>query len=524
MKFRKPPEEKIFIDQEEELGSVLAKIHNIKSAKIVLNIPANSVLTSSLENFHAISREAKYGKKKVVIESTDPEIQEMASAAKLKAINPIYGKDENLVTDVIPPEENHSRSGVKAKAQIDFFSRKKPQRPKPKSKRKLYLPSPKPKIFLPVIVFIGLLGYWLVASVLPKAQISLFLKKEVVSVDDAIAVRADVGSITTEPLIILPGEIISASKNVALEFPASGETSSSQKAGGFVYLYNNYSTRSQVLVARTRIKTPDGKVYRLNKRVVIPGAEKNGGKLTPSRIKVAVTADQPGAEYNLSSPDYSEVWRIPGFKEAGLTKLYNGFYAKPAGPITGGTSGLAKFATKEDVEKAKQKIEAVLKPALTEQVKSVMLPGFVLIDGAQDLEIKYSVDSIAEANGKFKVSAQGVLKNMAIKNNDLIQTIIKKYLPNLGFKPKVVSNTLILDANNVNWGKKLVMVKISGSLTLAPDINSADLKADLLGKGEAALKRAILGIPNLEKVDISLWPFWVKSVPNNPRKVDLIVN
>ena len=52
---------------------------------------------------------------------------------------------------------------------------------------------------------------------------------------------------------------------------ATGISSSGQKAGGKITVYNNYSNAPQKLIINTRFQTSDGKIYRIREPIVIPG-------------------------------------------------------------------------------------------------------------------------------------------------------------------------------------------------------------------------------------------------------------
>ena len=75
-------------------------------------------------------------------------------------------------------------------------------------------------------------------------------------------------------------------------------TTTTVYAKGEVTIINNYS-KSQTLVERTRVETSDGKLYRLDKRIVVPSGE---------RVTVAVTADKPGANFAIEPTTFT----IPG--------------------------------------------------------------------------------------------------------------------------------------------------------------------------------------------------------------------
>ena len=54
---------------------------------------------------------------------------------------------------------------------------------------------------------------------------------------------------------------------------ATGEKELNDRAVGQIVIYNAYSSEAQQLVARTRFSTPDGKIFRTQKAITVPGAK-----------------------------------------------------------------------------------------------------------------------------------------------------------------------------------------------------------------------------------------------------------
>lgn len=530
---RKKSEEKIFLGSEEGLGTVLIKLSKSEAKKIVLNVPPNSVLRSSADNFHALKREADLTKKEIVIESIDPYIEELAEASKLESINPVFGKKENFVADIIPPSgSGETKVGrwdkqKKKEKSYDFIKSYREKMVEENPRKPFFcfpLPNLKIKTWWTVLLLVVLVvgGWFLAAKVLPRARMNIVLKKIPVSFEE-VSVKASVNAfnVETDGDLIVPGEVISSTKNMEMKFLSSGKDRVERRATGEVYIFNEYSSVPQVLVATTRLLTPDGKIYRLNDRVIVPGAQVVGGKLSPSKIKVKVTAYKAGEDYNIN-PDLNEKWTIPGFKEAGLMDRYRGFYAKPAGPMEGGFVGIRSIPTDEDITKAKEEIRKNLEKTLSSQIIMVNSPEFKILEGASEFRmVEEKINELADEEGKFSVFAAAEMKNFVFKKDDLIKALVKRFLPEIDFELKVLSEKIDYKDIAVDWDKGVMNFVVSGSLIFESKLDADNLKSRFLGKNEVEMRSIILGIPGLEKANISLWPFWVKSVPNNPKKVEI---
>ncbi len=58
---------------------------------------------------------------------------------------------------------------------------------------------------------------------------------------------------------------------------------------------------------------------------------------------------------------------------------------------------------------------------------------------------------------------------------------------------------------------------------LARKIDADALKEKIVGKSEIELKKMVFELSGLESATISLWPFWVKTVPNKLNKITVVV-
>ena len=45
------------------------------------------------------------------------------------------------------------------------------------------------------------------------------------------------------------------------------------------------------------------------------------------------------------------------------------------------------------------------------------------------------------------------------------------------------------------------------------------MRREIAGKDEKSLQSLVFALPGLDKATISLWPFWVKRVPENEKKI-----
>ncbi|MEX1014662.1 MAG: hypothetical protein WDZ80_05885 [Candidatus Paceibacterota bacterium] len=521
---------KIFLDPEQDVDSILEEIENSSASTIILNIPDDSILKDDPDNFHSIKEVADEFGKDVAIESTDKSIEEMAEAAKIESVNPIFGKKEKFVSDIIPRGRSKEEDEKKDKAYADFFNhtpkRKQNKKNKEKKKRnfKLSLPSPNNKILLVSGIVILFLGFITVTKILPQATVSVSLAETAINLNNQINISTEVSQseLNNNGNFTFPGEIIKSSKNIEMYFSASGEDEVERYATGEIYIYNEFSSSPQVLVATTRFETPDGKIYRINEAVTIPGADVENGVITPSRIKVSVTADESGDDYNLS-PESDHIWTIPGFRESGLMERYEGFYAIPDGDMIGGFIGKTNLPTEEDINTAKTEVRQALLDSLKNEILIIDSPGFKLLEEAIEFEIiEEQVNETVNQDGMFTVFTQGELTVFVFEEDKLKQSLVTSLDPSIDFDFSINEDNIEYSNISVNEEEGIMTFDMTGSLMVEPVLDENSFKAQILGKQEIEIRSVMFSIPKLEKADVSLWPFWVKSIPDRENKVDIV--
>src|SRR3989344_245117 len=211
---------------------------------------------------------------------------------------------------------------------------------------------------------------------------------------------------------IIPGEYVEFSESRQFEAEATGKQFVNSKARGSISITNAYSSQPQVLVANTRFVTIDGKVFRLEKAVTVPGAKVENGNIIPTQISATVVAAEAGDKYNIGPSDFT----IPGFQG---TPKYKTFTAKSSQAFSGGLVGEAIVTTDADIKKAVESATASMFEALRESLKTKVPPEFQIIDGAREIAIT-DVDAppVKFPGSKFQVKVTGSASAIAFRAAD----------------------------------------------------------------------------------------------------------
>ena len=92
---------KILVNKSDEVVIIVEKIIESDEEEVTLSIPRFSHIGESLSNFHLLKREADALDKKVIIESVDDHVIELAEMSGLKAVNPFFAKNKRQFSDIV---------------------------------------------------------------------------------------------------------------------------------------------------------------------------------------------------------------------------------------------------------------------------------------------------------------------------------------------------------------------------------------------------------------------------------------
>ncbi|MFA5360646.1 MAG: hypothetical protein WC320_01575 [Candidatus Paceibacterota bacterium] len=372
-------------------------------------------------------------------------------------------------------------------------------------------------IALVVLYYIGFVG-------LARADIEIITQKMQIPFSKSIVVDSNVSSIDTTKAVI-PGNLFVFNSTETQEFKSTGQGKNETKAKGVITIYNNYSTSPQILVATTRFETPDHKIFRLDSRVVIPGATTENGKLVPSTIDVKVTADKPGPDYNIGPcqlPDCK--FTIPGFQ--GMPE-FNGFYGVSKQPMAGGSSGSVPMVSAEDIKNAEGAILEKIMNSINQDVENKVPEELIILPGAKSGVKISKIESDAEIGDytdKFTVSAEVEIKIIAFNKSHIlnfIQSVLSEEKDeNYDFcsDPQIEYSDLETD-----FEKGSLKITIKTNQTLCHQIDLEMIENAIIGKTEEELDEIFRNTPGIEEVKIKFWPFWIKKVPNSQEKINLLV-
>ncbi len=367
------------------------------------------------------------------------------------------------------------------------------------------------------LLFFLVFAAYAAIKILPRAEIKIVSKKSNWNYDNPVVFNSKIAQIDAANRQI-PAAVFSQDKNMIFSAPATGqERSVERKAEGEIIVYNS-SASIQPLVAGTRFESPDGKIFKLKNKIIIPAAKTENGNAVPSAISAQVAAAEAGDAYNLGP---TSRFFLPGL--AGTPK-YEQIYGESKNPMTGGFIGTTKEPTEDDIAKAKDSAEKSIKENLDALLLIQIPKEMKIIDKSRQFSVASEiVNKNVDKDGHFSVAIEAKESILTFKESDLVKLMSELAQQVLGDGYEI--KTYEAKYGEINSGANgTSTISLSFASVFWKPINGDDFKAQILGKSEADLKAIIFSSSNIEKADVGFWPFWVSGVPNDKERIKIEVN
>jgi len=354
--------------------------------------------------------------------------------------------------------------------------------------------------------------------VLPSVEVVIYPKTEQVSFDLSIVGSKDISQ-PDEELNKIPLQEIEVQKTKSKEFISTGEEEVTEKARGFISIYNEFGSIPQTLVATTRFESPDGKIFRIMENVIVPGAKIEQGKIVANSIEVEVVADYPGTDYNISPTNFT----IPGFEG---TPKFAGFYGQSQSPMSGGYTGIAKIVSNEDLENAENELSEELKNEVKQTLEEQIPEDLKVLDQGlkEDIVVVSEIEN-GTVMDKFTFEIKVTVRALIYKESDLKSLIDFNLASNISDDKKPLSQTQQIDWTDVviDWDKEEALFNLSVQEDVAWQIDILSLKQNLAGKKEVEVRKYLASQPEIEQAKVTFWPFWVNKIPKQDKKIKIQV-
>jgi len=321
-------------------------------------------------------------------------------------------------------------------------------------------------------VFVLLLASYFYFS---KAEASLVLTTSDSNKKATIQVDKNQGEVDASALKI-PGKIVQVDSEITKEFDATGKKDAGEKAKGTITISNSISTKAITISPGAEVVSEDGKVFKVEKGVLVPGATLENCEITPSGIncdrtpgtvETTVIASQNGDQYNL----------------APTTFTVNGLAAANKDAFAGGITKNILYVTEKDLANAEDTIKKeALSSSKSDLINKADQEGQKIFGDDIALEIS-SLEPNKNVNdevNKFQIKATVSLSALGFSENDLRTAMVS-----------IVSNDLKPDQMLVGTEESNLSYKLTAS-----SLDDGYVKVEANYKGKVGTKIEISDIQN----------------------------
>lgn len=545
----------IYIDVDDEITAIIDKMSRSDSRIVALVLPKRATALQSIVNMKLLKRAADENSKSPVLITSEKGLLPLAGATGLYVAKNLNSKpeipagpdvaavdDEELEAELEPEAgaaPKAAAAGVAAGAvaaskrdndTIDMEQEaaapaaapatkaaKKAKKPKAaKGSQLTKIPNFdkfRKKIFIIAGAVIGGIIFLILAVVvLPKATIAIETNTE--SMDTSFEFTSNPAATTVdESAKVVPAQIASQKKEDTQTASATGQKDIGNKASGTVTMSarqcNSITTPSDVPAGST--VTSSGLNFVTSQAVSFTFKEIAGGCIIFTGGSTGVTAQNPGANYNLSSATFA----VPGRGEVSAS-----------GSTSGGSSNVVKVVSAQDVEAAKSKIKAnddAVKQSLQDQLQKA---GFFPIPESfkKSNETTTPSPGVDQEGSEVKVTYSADYSMVGVKRDDLKKLVEASLKDQIDTQRQQVQEDGLDNATftvkSANQNGETVMV-VSTKAAVGPDIDTEALKAEVAGKKSGDTENIVKELPGVKTVEVHYSPFWVSRTPKKASKITI---
>ena len=314
-------------------------------------------------------------------------------------------------------------------------------------------------------------------------------------------------------LVVLQGE-------ETKEIEAPTEKDFVNKAKGIVVVYNAFSTTSQNFAKNTRLEGSNGKIYKTDEKITVPGMTEDG---TPGSIKVAISGAEAGEEYNSDPIDF----KLFGLKG---TEKYTKIYARSDGIISGGLKGKLHEISEADKTTAVTELKDTLQKKLFQKAKDQIPSGFILYPNAAFLITDDQNITATSLEEKVPVTLKGTFYGILFNEQKLTKKIIEKDIDNYKgediYIPDVRNLTFALGDKNSLLFNDLTSISftLTGECKAVWRVDDKAILESVLGTKKKDFNQILTEYPNIDSAELVVKPVWRNTFPDKSSDIKIIIN
>ncbi len=304
---------------------------------------------------------------------------------------------------------------------------------------------------------------------------------------------------------------------------ATGSEEAEERATGEITVYNAHSTDPQRLIKNTRFESADGKIFRINDSIVIPGYTKDAsGKTIPGSTTASVFADVAGDEYNIAPTRFT----VPGLKGS---DQFENIYAESKAPMNGGFIGTKLIVEESSLKGAQEAIHTELREKLMGRLQSERPSGFTLYSDALNVTFE-SLPSVDTGTSEATIREKAILTVPIFAEGPFAQYIAQNTITDYaGEAVRIEDPSKLSFAYTATTSPEAALrqddrleFNLSGNVRIVWDYDENQLREDVAGIAKSELPSILATYPAIERATTVIRPFWKRSFPEAPQKIRII--
>ncbi len=559
----------VYIEPEDDITDIIARVKNAKQKLVALIPPKKIGVLRSAVNTKLIAKAARQAEKVAVVVTTDQALIKLAATAGLPVAKTLQSRPklpseiieaettstakEQIIDEKDFDEEADGKAGdaaggtpsaggrkanamgesaaagpaVRKKADQEISSDDLEKDDKKKSDKKNIPVFEKYRkwIIIGASTFVVLVIFLVWAIVFaPAANIAVAIRTTTSNFSDNISFVTKTGTEKPADGVFLLEEK-KVEKSSSVEFTATGQKDIGEKATGTLDLVAKFSMDT----ATDHITVPAGSqfaygdyqytsdsaldFYLDGEKDDCTTLQLKSGTCTIS-AKVKVTAIKSGTDYNIGAHDSG--WSTP---RGDIT-------ATNSAAFTGGTTNMVTVVSKDDFDKAKDKLESTGKEDGKAELKNQFGDDMIIIESS--LEVNTSdpkstpaIDEEVKSGVTPKVEATTTYTLYAVDKTVLENYIKEKAGKNLPADQKIYAIDTPFFENFIKSDKGDYTAKLKSSTQTGPKVTEEDILEKSKGKKVGEVQSLLKSINGVSSVNIKTSFFWVNKVPNDPNKITI---
>jgi hypothetical protein len=555
----------IYLNLEDDVNKVAAKLKREKSDEVVLVFPKKSFIFSDSINLRLLKKQVDMLGKSVSILTMDERGQTFAQEAgfELKrlpaksrstsfsdirprtarvpksvaaaaaavstaaaVVSSVPARAKAVVEEALPRRATRSSTAhrvkknirpanihtelppVIAKDNVFMPADSKVTRPKRRKSYRAYVVG-----FIALSLIIILL---LVLVVLPSATLVVFAKSQTVARD--IDITADVkAQIAESSKLTDPAVAVDQNQTMAETIAVNGKKEVGNKAEGRVAIYN-LTGSPMALKAGTTTLTVGTKTY------VFKQDQGNVKALT------SASNDSNATVADIIATEGGESFNVPAGTRVEITNQAFGsqpqrLYAKTVTQVIGGNSRFISVVSREDIDNAQKELTKRVIDSINANLAG---SGVKLVEGAYNVNVISFIADKPEGTEaqSFTAELKVQVTGLAFDETVLKNMIRQRLLTSMGAGKNLQEpekDSVIYRIKNLDVQNGLMQLSLHYESKAKPNIEVDDLKNKIAGKSKQTASDLILANPDVDRVEITVQPAWQSSLPRFGSKIHLEV-